>query len=102
MLTGNSRRLDNYDVRTIQTEVDAGIRTLMRESIRKNVAYESLAATVAKVAKDELVGKVPGATALITINDAIEQNREAAANRFKAFIALTRDTVDQARLGASS
>jgi hypothetical protein len=102
MTDKTSRRLDNYDVRMIQTEVDAGIRTLMRESIRKNVAYQSLSATAAKVAKDEIVGKIPAASALITINDAIESNREATANRFKAFIALTRDTVEHARLGATS
>jgi len=90
-------RLDNQDIRSIEADVNAKIRDLTRKGLREYVKHENLAAVGVKLAKDELLGKIPGGSVISTVSDAVAQNVRANEDRWKAFIALTRDTLDEGR-----
>lgn len=90
-------RLDNQDLAEVETEVNAKVEAFTDSTLRKAVAPKSLAGVVVKVAKDELIGKIPGGSVISTVGDSVAHNKHADTNQWKVFIALTQKSLKRAR-----
>jgi hypothetical protein len=96
-MDGQRTRLDNQDLAAVEAEVNAKVEAFTDSTLRRAVAPKRLAEVAVKVAKDELVGKLPGGSILSTVSGSIAHNKHADVNQWKVFIALTQKSVSRAR-----
>lgn len=93
----NRGRMDNKDLRTIQEDVDAKVREFTDKALRSYVKRENLASVGVQLVKGGVFDLIPGGSVISTVSDAMEQNKQAERDGWKAYIALTRRMMDDAR-----
>jgi len=90
-IRGQANSLHNQNMEAVQEEIDNTVKEFTNRTLRKSVDPTNTKNLVVKIAKNELLGKIPGGSAWSEITKAIAQNREADLHQGTAFVALARD-----------
>lgn len=92
-MRNSGSHLDNQDIAMVQADVDNKVREFTQRTLRNSVKPQNLAAIAVKLAKNALFDQFSFGGAVSTIAEAIDHNRQANQNGWKAFVALSRNTL---------